>query len=208
MTEVNLLPPELRRRQQRRTATTQVIAGALVVVGLLVLLFIYESSRLSDANSALQAQNQRNAALQRQITGLQRFADLQNELQQRQQLVDGLRQGNVAWSGVLHDLSMVIPGEVYVTNMTGTITVGAGGVGVQVSPTGLIGGLTFQGVAVDHPAVALWLDRVSEVTGWDNAWVSAENTAEGTGTTGGTNVTFSGSVDLGQDAATTTGGNQ
>src|SRR5207248_6669619 len=121
VTEVNLLPPELRRRHRTRQVTMQVIAAGLLVVGLLVVLFMYESSRLASTNRAIDAQNAQNAALQSQINDLQRFADLKDQLAQRQALVTGLQQGSVAWSGVLHDLSMVIPGDVYLTSMTGTV---------------------------------------------------------------------------------------
>ena len=178
----------------------QIIAAALLVVGLLVVLFMYESSRLASTNRAIDAQNAQNAALQSQINDLQRFADLKDQLAQRQALVTGLQQGSVAWSGVLHDLSMVIPGDVYLTSMTGTVQVAGGGVGVQASPTGLIGTLQYQGIATDHPAVALWLDRLVKVTGWSNARVNSETKTLDT-STGTSTVNFSGSVDLGVDVA-------
>jgi Tfp pilus assembly protein PilN len=193
VTEVNLLPPELRRRHRTRQLTMQVIAAAVVVVGLLVVLFLFESSRLASTNREIDAQKAQNAALQSQINDLQRFADLKDELTQRQALVTSLQEGTVAWSGVLHDLSMVIPGDVYLTSMSGSIQVS--GTGTQESPTGLIGAIQFQGVATDHPAVALWLDRLVKVTGWSNSWVSSETKTEDT-STGTSMVNFSASVDL------------
>jgi Tfp pilus assembly protein PilN len=199
VTEVNLLPPELRRRQRTRQVTLQFVAlGAAVVLALLVL-FFFESSRLASTNRQLDAQTARNQVLQNEVTGLQRFADLKDQLSQRRDLVTGLERTSVNWSGVLHDLSMVIPGDVYLTSLTGSISVGASDASTEVSPTGTIGSIQFGGQALDHPDVALWLDRLAQVTGWTNPWVSAES--KSSTESGVSGVQFAGTVDLDQDAA-------
>jgi Tfp pilus assembly protein PilN len=199
MTEVNLLPPELRRRQRSRQVTLQFVALAAAVVLALLVLFVFESSRLASTNRELDAQTARNQALQNDVTQLQRFADLKDQLSQRQALVAGLERATVQWSGVLHDLSMVIPGDVYVTSLTGSITVSSADASTEASPTGIIGSLQFGGQALDHPDVALWLERLAQVNGWVNAWVSSENKASAE--TGQTSVQFTGTVDLDQSAA-------
>jgi Tfp pilus assembly protein PilN len=197
MTEVNLLPPEFRRRHKSRAQTRQVVMGVLVVILLLVVLFMYEGSRLSSAKQDLASQNAKNAALQTQIGTLQRFADLQSELTTKKQLVSDLEQAQVQWSGVLHDLSMVMPSDVYLTSLTGAITLGPGGWETLPGPTGLIGNVQFQGSSFDYPNVALWLDRMVNVDGWDNAWVSSAASASSDEQSGGsTGVIFNGTVDL------------
>ena len=198
MTEVNLLPPELRHRQRTRQLTLAIVAGVAVVLLLLVGVFLLESARVGRINDALDAQNARNGQLQARINVLQRFDQLKQQVDQRQVLVQGLEATDVLWSGVLHDLSMVIPNQVYLTQMSGTVNVAAGSSTTQASPQGLIGTLQFQGISLTHPDVALWLTRLSEVDGWVNPWVSqsTKSGAMGTSNTAPTTVIFSGTVDL------------
>lgn len=201
MTEVNLLPPELRRRQRSRQLSATVLLAAGAIVVLLFVVFLFESAKLSSSSNDLEAQDARNVQLQRQIAGLERFDQLKQAVDERQTLVETLVQDEVKWSGVLHDLSMVIPGQVYVTQFSGTISSDPSSTETAVTPEGLIGTLQFQGVALDHSDVALWLDRLVEVHGWVNAWVSTE-TEVGAGASAGMGVQFTGTVDLSKDAAT------
>jgi Tfp pilus assembly protein PilN len=201
MTEVNLLPPEFRRRQRTRTLTRQIALGFLVVLFLLVIVFVYEGMKLSDTQDQLAAQQADNAALQTQINSLQRFADLQTELNTKEQLVTELESNEVLWSGVLHDLSMVMPSDVFLTSFNGQITLGPGGWETEVNPNGLVGTMQFTGSSLDYQNVALWLDRMNDVDGWDNPWVTSATKTEGTSSTPGetqtsTGVQFNGSVDL------------
>lgn len=200
MTEVNLLPPELQRRQQVRRLTMAIIAGSGLVVLLLLMVFLFESARLSSANDALAEQNAVNAGLQSQIDGLQQYANLENQLQQKKQLVTQLEAMEVEWSGVMHDLSSVIPSDVYVTQVTGTVNVTPGSPDTLVNAAGLIGTIQFQGVATDHPAVAQWLNRLVLVDGWVNAWVAQESVVSSTAGSS-TGVQFTGTIDLSTKAA-------
>lgn len=244
MTAVNLLPPQIREHQQTRRITLAVAAAAGAVVVLLGLVYFLQSSRLSDADRELAAQQGVNAGLQAEIAELQRFAELKAMLSGRQQLVDGALQGQVLWSGVLHDLSMVIPGDMYLTSMTATVSApvlpaapaapaetGAtggeatgGDAAAQATPaptegtapagseptapadatqplagSQLVGLIQFDGVALDHPVIALWLTRLEEVNGWVNAWLT-NSTKTNLG--GADIVQFSGTIDLSSDATT------
>jgi Tfp pilus assembly protein PilN len=180
--------------------TRQIALGFLVGVFVLLLIFVYEGMKLSDAQDQLAAQNADNAALQTQINSLQRFADLQTELNTKEQLVTQLETNEVLWSGVLHDLSMVMPSDVFLTSFNGQITLGPEGWETEIGPTGLIGNMQFSGTALDYQNVALWLDRMNDVDGWENPWVTSATKTVGTSQTGGapasTGVGFNGSVDL------------
>src|SRR5439155_90212 len=65
-----------------------------------------------------------------------------------------------------------------------------------------VGNIQFQGSASDHLAVATWLTRLAQVTGWDNSWITA-STKRGTNADGTKTdwVDFTGSVDLGARVA-------
>jgi Tfp pilus assembly protein PilN len=193
MTQVNLLPPDVRQRQRTRQLTLAVLFGAAAVIALLLVLFVLQSSRLSSANQRLQAQEDTNRGLQTHIAGLAQFQQLKQQVSDEEALVSGLVQGQVLWSGVLQDVSMVIPSQMYLTQLSGSLSQTPG-------PSGLIGSLSFNGVSADQPTIADWLTRLEQVKGWVNSWISTAS--KSASATGSVTVNFTGTVDLTRDATT------
>lgn len=208
MSQVNLLPPEIRQRQAVRRTTTTVVAAGLGVLVLIGIFYLLQIQRLSSAQDELAAQQARNAALERQIQDLQRFAALQEELAAKEQLLAAVYENEVSWSGALLDVSRVIPDPSYLTNLTGQITAtGATTTGEVPATTGgtpettLIGNMTFEGVADQTQTIADWLIRLEQIKGWVNAWVNT--TQENVPSSG--IYTFTNGLDLTQQAATARG---
>src|SRR3989442_3014245 len=200
MTQVNLLPSGVREKQRSRRLTLAVVAAVGGVVMALLFVYVLQIGRLSSANRQLTAQQSINRDYRNKITSLQQFADLKATVTARQTLVAQLLHGEVLWSGVLHDLSMVIPDQMWLTNMTGTLTQSSGN--APLINSSLVGSIQFQGYSFDHPTVALWLTRLQEVHGWVNPWIS---NAARTDFNQHSVVQFTSSVDLTTDA-TTNGG--
>ena len=206
MSQVNLLPSELRERQAIRRTTSLVLAAGLAVLALIGIFYVFQVQRLSQVQSDLEAQQSRNAQLGTQIASLQEFADLQAELASKEALVGEIFVNEVSWSSALLDVSRVIPDASYLTNLTGQITPTVVGE-VATEPTGgtpettLIGNMTFAGVANQTETIATWITRLEEVQGWVNAWVnSAQEDAPFSRI-----YTFSNGLDLTQEAATARG---
>lgn len=202
MSQVNLLPPEIRQAEQVRRQTTIVALVGLVVLVAIGFFYFLQTTRLSDAESRLQAQQDTNQGLQTQIADLQRFADLRVDLQRRRALVDVVLANEVSWSGVLLDVSRVIPNVAYLENLTAALSVQTG---VAEAPAAgeadLVGNMQFQGQALDEETLAVWLTRLEQVRGWVNPWLS--NASE---TGPRSNIyTFSSSVDLSPDVVTERG---
>jgi Tfp pilus assembly protein PilN len=206
VSQVNLLPPELRERQAIRRTTSLVVAAGLAVLALIGIFYFFQVQRLAQTQSDLEAQQSRNAQLESQIASLQQFADLQAELAQKEALVGEIFVNEVSWSSALLDVSRVIPDASYLTNLTGQITPTIVGE-VATEPTGgtpettLIGNMTFSGVANQTETIATWITRLEEVQGWVNAWVnSAQEDVPFSRI-----YTFSNGLDLTQEAATARG---
>ena len=206
MSQVNLLPPELRERQAIRRTTSLVVAAGLAALALIGIFYFFQVQRLSQVQSDLEAQQSRNAQLESEIVSLQEFAALQAELASKEALVAQIFVNEVSWSGALLDVSRVIPDTSYLTNLTGQITATIAGE-VVTEPTGgtpettLVGNMTFAGVANQTETIATWITRLEQVQGWVNAWVnSAQEDAPGSRI-----YTFSNGLDLTQEAVTERG---
>jgi Tfp pilus assembly protein PilN len=199
MSRVNLLPTEIKKGQQvrRRTLLIAVIGGA--VIGVIIVLWVLQSMRLGQVNDDIEAQNQTNQSLQTEINDLQKFADLQTQAQQEQELLDAAFANEVAYSGVLVDVSKVIPGDTYLTTFSSTIDTAA--TPSPDSTTTFVGTMTFSGSSLHFESLSVWLTRLEEVQGWANPWMS--NISSDPDTTGA--FTFDTSVDLTQDALTQRG---
>lgn len=206
MSQVNLLPPELRERQAIRQTTSLVVAAGLAALALIGIFYFFQVQRLSQVQSDLEAQQSRIAQLESEIVSLQEFAALQAELASKEALVAQIFVNEVSWSSALLDVSRVIPDTSYLTNLTGQITATIAGE-VVTEPTGgtpettLVGNMTFAGVANQTETIATWITRLEQVQGWVNAWVnSAQEDAPGSRI-----YTFSNGLDLTQEAVTERG---
>ena len=203
MSQVNLLPPEIRQRQAVRRKTSLAVAAGLGVLALVGVFYFLQTQRLAAAQDDLAVQNDLNAQLQTQIAELQPFADLQAELAAKQGLVTTLFLNEVSWSSALLDISRVIPDASYLTNLSGQLSVATGGavVPAEAADTTLIGSMSFGGVAKESGTIANWLTRLEQVQGWVNAWVAnAQEDAPFSGI-----YSFTSGLDLSASAATDRG---
>lgn len=200
MTQVNLLPSELRAREATRRLTSVVVIVGVLVLGLVGLFYFFQVMNLSRARDDLAAQEGVNRQLQAQVNDLQRFQELQNQLEAKQALVDSVSVSEVSWSTVLVDISQVIPSDAYLTSLTGSIA------GATATPTptptaggaALIGNISFTGVVRETDPLATWLTRLEQVDGWENAWMTSATEQAPFSRI----YTFNSGVDLSVDATT------
>jgi Tfp pilus assembly protein PilN len=200
---INLLPPEVRQRQRIRRQTAAVIAAGVVVLAGVAALYFLQQLRLVGVNNDLEDQRATNARIQAQINDLRRFDELQREVEASRGMLTTLMANEIQWSGVLRDISLVVPSDVWLAGMTGQTNESTGQVaapptqGGAATGQGLVGQITFNGFSLDHRAVALWLARLDDIRGFANPWLSnAQKTDVGTHKV----VQFTSSVDLSQQA--------
>ena len=170
MNQVNLLPPEILQRERTRRLTGLVaLVGALVVL-LILVVWVLETLSLSKTNDQLAAQQATNATLQTQVESLQRYAATQAELESKQALVAKVFNNEIAWSGVLSDMSDVTPSDAYLQTFTfeEDLADSSSGAAATTSTTipGAIGSISYTAQAQEVTTVSEMLARMAQVDGW------------------------------------------
>jgi Tfp pilus assembly protein PilN len=217
---INLLPPELYERQRVRRQTGVVIVLGVLLLAALGAFWFLQVLRENAVKEDIAAQEAENARLQQEINELQEIGQLQAEIDGTRQLLNTLLADRVLWSGVLRDISLVIPGQVWLNGLTGqvgtppatggttttttaaptttTTTTTTGTTTGQAAPgPALVGQISFNGYSFTHPDVALWLSRLEDVRGFVNPWLqTSTDTIIGSQTV----EQFTSSVDLSEQA--------
>jgi Tfp pilus assembly protein PilN len=197
MSQVNLLPPEIRQRQRLQRLTSIVIGGGVVVILIVIGLFAVQVGRLSGVNADIEKQNANNDAITKRIEPLQQWAQLQQQAQQKQSLLDSAYSGEVSTSSMLQDVSQAIPSDAYLTALTIQILPPPTGAGESSE---FVGSMTASGRAASIQTLSSWLTRLQGVKGWDNPWVTTITKDPSTG-----QYQFETGVDLSSDVLTSRG---
>jgi Tfp pilus assembly protein PilN len=185
---VNLMPPEIHeaarfRRFQLGLAAAG--AGAIVIVGAL---FFQAHSGVASAKSQLADAQARHAQLEQQRQALQPVQDVYNQVAAKRAMLQQAMGGEIRWSYYLNDLSLKIPENVWLTNVSATETgTGLAATGTSAaannptaqaaaaaaaSTTSGVGSINFGGVAFSHDDVANWLDSLAREKGYANPYFS------------------------------------
>ena len=188
---ITLLPREvtLRREQRRQAVLVSTAVGALAV--LLVLLWVLAGSRLAEETENADRAEERAAQLETQAASLRDITALDAELAQRATAIQTALAGDVAWTRFIQEVATVMPGDVWLTNFTGTRTA------ATPEATGL-GSVSFSLMGFDHTSTARWIMRMSGLPSLSGLWVPSSNKAEGPPVT----VSFSSTAQLTSAVAT------
>jgi Tfp pilus assembly protein PilN len=170
VSQVNLLPPDIRTAQRQRRLAGVVALAGVGVIGLILVFYVLQLGNLGGVRSDIEQQQQTNEGLQRQIEGLREFEELRAQAQAKQQLLDSVFANEISFSGLLMDISRVIPSTAALTTMSAA----------SQDPTPSTGGATLftgridvSGLALDYDTIASWLTRLERVRGWVNPWVTS-----------------------------------
>lgn len=170
MSEVNLLPPDiLAAQRQRRLAGVVALAG-VGLIGLILVFYVLQVGKLAGVRSDIEDAERTNAGLRNQIELLREFEQLRARAQAKQELLNAVFANEISFSGLLMDVSRVIPSTAALTQMTAA----------SQEPTPTTGGTTLltgridvAGIALDYDTIASWLTRLERVRGWVNPWVTS-----------------------------------
>jgi Tfp pilus assembly protein PilN len=186
MRQIDLLPSTYAEKRQERRILSLIVGAGLVLLLLLVAYWFMLGGQVAGAQSDLAAAQQRNAQLQTQIAELQRFADLEAEVQAKELALKSVMNGDVAWPSVLTEVAMVVPGEVWLTDLTASagVTEGATPVGTETAPVRVsqdqpAGRIQFKGGSLTMPGVSKWLIRLAGTKGFSAVWLNGAKETEG-----------------------------
>lgn len=194
---INLLPPEIYERQRIRRRTAAVVAVGLIALAGLGAFYFLQVLRLNDVEDQIGAQEAENSRLRAEIAELQEIDVLQQEIEATRGLLSSLLTDRVLWSGVLRDVSLVVPGQAWLNGLNGQVGVPGVEAAEPTAAGGLVGQISFNGFAFTHRDVALWLSRLEDVRGFVNPWLS-NSTKTDIGVQEA--VQFTSSVDLSEQA--------
>jgi Tfp pilus assembly protein PilN len=179
MRRIELLPASYQAQRRQRRNVSFVIAGGVALLALLLGYWLVLGMQIASSEDELAAVTSRNAELQTEIDSLQRFADLETEVNTKQAALATVMTGDVDWPAVLTEVGMVVPGEIWLTNLTGSAgqTEGATAVGTETAPVRTsdeqpFGRIQFQGDSLTMPGVAKWLLRLGTAKEFHALWLN------------------------------------
>jgi Tfp pilus assembly protein PilN len=186
MRRVDLVPASYREQRRQRQTLSGIIVIGVVIALLLFGWWFLLGQQINDQEAVLADVQARNARLEADIAELQRFADLEAEVNAKVTALQTVMVGDVNWPKVLTEVAVVLPGEVWLTEFTASAgaTEGSTPVGTETAPVRVaddspIGRVSFKGRSLTMPGVAKWLIRQMSVKDFQAVWLTTAAFTEG-----------------------------
>jgi Tfp pilus assembly protein PilN len=171
---VNLLPPEIAEKSRLRKAQFAMVGTGLAAVAVVGVMYTQQSAKVDDAQQQKAAAEAAHVRLTTEKAKLQNVSDTYAQVDQAKATLAAAMHDEVLWSGYLHDLTLTIPENVWLTGLTAkieSVKAPANGSSGPVLDPGL-GTVTFTGHGFVHDDVAAWLESVAKEKGYANPYFS------------------------------------
>jgi Tfp pilus assembly protein PilN len=125
MRPVNLIPPDERRGDSAPLRTGSLIYVLLAGLGLLLLGIVVvalTSKQISDRTSEKSSLERQLASATQRANSVQAFTEFRTVQQNRAATVTSLAQSRFDWQRVLQELARVLPADVTICSLTGTVS--------------------------------------------------------------------------------------
>ena len=197
MKRIDLLPPEQRVKASRERGLLWAILALVVIVVALGLVYMWQNSQVTAKQAELDGLTAETAAVQQQAAALAPYAAIQTTRTAMTQTAKGIYDSRVPWSTVLQEISLVIPENVRLQSLSGTVpTTMLPGQAVPTTPGAVAAAttdVTFTGTTYTHQDVAEFMTRLGLIPQLSNVQLASSTGAAatvGTGATGTPTVTF------------------
>jgi Tfp pilus assembly protein PilN len=185
MRPVDLTPSGERRG---RVASRRTGFASYLLVGLLVAALagagalVVTQRKVSDREDEVVELTRTEAAARARADSLQLFADFQALAQARQATVTSLATSRFDWERVMRELSLVLPSDVWLTDLIGSVTPGVaveGGVDVPTRAAVPGPALEMAGCATGQAAVAGFISALEDIDGVTRVGVNSASRPDG-----------------------------
>ena len=150
MRAVNLIPADERRGADRSGGAVYVFLGVLGMLVLLVGVWVLVNNQVTSKQSELEQLRADTTAAQQQAAALAPFRTFSSMREKRVETVKSLAGSRFDWGPVLRKMAMVLPRDVWLTSMVGTVSPG-----VNLSTSSGGGDTSSLRAAMPGPAVEL-----------------------------------------------------
>lgn len=196
MKRIDLLPPEQRVKASRERGLLWAILILVAIVVALGLVYVWQSGQVTDKQAEFDSLTAETAAVQQQALALRPYAEIQTTRTAMTQAAKGIYDSRVPWSTILQEVSLVIPENVRLQSLSGTVPATMlPGPAVPPAAAGAVAAattdLTFTGTSYTHKDVAEFMTRLGLIPQLSNVQLASSAGAAATGATGttGTAVT-------------------
>jgi hypothetical protein len=217
---VNLLPKEIKERRLLQRQRSGIAVAFVLLLVLLGLWYLRESQALTDARQEADRERAVADGLRGRKATLQPYAALESQIAAADQLRAKVYAREVRFSGIMQDISAIMPDDVWLTEMNAAVSApadqAAGGKAAAAAAAGTalipgspgagapVASITFSGAGLGHVAVGGFMRALAAGPKKRGARVylnpffttSQKDNKEG----GETTVTFSATVDLSKAA--------
>jgi Tfp pilus assembly protein PilN len=171
MRPVNLIPPEERageRRPMRGGPLAYVIVGALAAAVIGVAALAITGNQISDSKTEIVRLEDEKVAVEARAQALDAYTQFHSLREQRVATVTSLADSRFDWERVMRELALILPDDVWLTNLTGTAAPGItieGGASVSLRSSTPGPALELSGCASSQEAVAGFVQAMKEIDG-------------------------------------------
>jgi Tfp pilus assembly protein PilN len=173
MRPVNLIPPELRRGDNAPLRTgplVYIVLGTLVLVLAGVTMVVLTDNKISDRKAEVVRLHREDAAAKAKAERLAAYTQFQAMSEQRLATVRTLADSRFDWERVMRELALILPENVWLTNLSASASQGessgessGGGGGLTGSVQGP--SLSLSGCTTSQDAVAGFVTALKDIDG-------------------------------------------
>jgi Tfp pilus assembly protein PilN len=190
MRPVNLIPSEERvgeRRPMRGGPLAYVVVAALALAVIGVTALVITGNQISDRKDEIAQLEEEKTTVEARANALDAYTQFHSVQQARLATVASLAQSRFDWERVMRELALVLPGDIWLTNLTGTAAPGvsvegASSIGLRSEVAGPA--LEVTGCGTGQEAVAGFVQALKEIDGVTRVGVQSSQRGESGGGSG------------------------
>ncbi|HEY5053645.1 MAG TPA: PilN domain-containing protein [Solirubrobacterales bacterium] len=190
MRPIDLTPSDERagaRKPARGGPLAYIVVGALVLALTGVILLVLADNQISDRKAELSRLESQTATAEAEAAKLAAFAQFHSVRDQRVTTVTNLADSRFDWERVMRELSLILPKDVWLTNLTGTVRPDVaveGGANISLRQGAAGPALELVGCAAGQESVARFISDLKGIDGVTRVGILSSQLPAGSGSGG------------------------